>query len=130
LENEHACYLGTAAEAVRVIERVGSPALKLVFDPGNGYFAGEQPFPAGYEAARAHTAHVHIKDAKVNADGMPVFCAVGAGEIDYKGLFAAMRTDGYDGYVALETHYKGADGNAEIASRESLRSMIDLMEQK
>lgn len=127
LENEHACYLGTAAETVRVIERVGSPVLKLVYDPGNSFFAGEQPFPAGYEAARAFTAHVHIKDAKVNADGMPVFCAVGTGEIDYTGLFAAMRSDGYDGYVALETHYKGANGDAESASRESLRSMMELM---
>ena len=130
LENEHACYLGTAAETVRVIERVGSPALKLVYDPGNSFFAGEQPFPAGYDAARAHTAHVHIKDARVNADGMPEFCAVGAGEIDYAGLFAAMRGDGYDGYIALESHYKSADGDAESASRESLASMVRLMEQK
>ncbi|MBC8140395.1 MAG: sugar phosphate isomerase/epimerase [Armatimonadetes bacterium] len=127
LENEHACYLGTAAETVRVIERVGSPALKLVYDPGNSFFAGEQPFPAGYEAARAFTAHVHIKDAKVNADGMPVFCKVGDGEIDYAGLFAAMKADAYDGYIALETHYKGEDGDAESASRESLRGMMELM---
>ena len=129
LENEHACYLDTAAETARVIERIGSPALKMVYDPGNSFFAGEQAFPAGYDAARNHYVHVHVKDARVNADGMPAWCAVGDGELDYPGLFAAMRADGYRGAIALETHYKGADGDAETASRESLAALLKLLEQ-
>ena len=124
LENEHACYLGTAAETARVIERVGSPALKMVYDPGNSFFAGEQPFPAGFDAARNHCAHIHVKDARVNADGVPVWCAVGAGEIDYPGLFSALKADGYTGAVALETHYQGVNNDAEAASRESLAAML------
>jgi sugar phosphate isomerase/epimerase len=52
LENEHACYLGTGKETARVIEKIGSPALKMVWDPGNAYMAGERPFPSGYDAAR------------------------------------------------------------------------------
>ncbi len=130
LENEHACYLGTAAETARVIERVGSPAFKMIYDPGNSFFAGEQPFPAGFAAARNHYAHLHVKDACVNADGMPKWCVVGDGEIDYPGLFAALKADGYTGIVALETHYKGADGgDSETPSRQSLANMIRLMEQ-
>jgi sugar phosphate isomerase/epimerase len=129
LENEHACYLGTAAETARVIERIGSPALKMVYDPGNSFFAGEQPFPAGFESARNHYAHFHVKDACVNADGMPAWCAMGEGEIDYSGLFTALKSANYAGVIALETHYKGTDGNAETASRQSLANMIRLMEQ-
>lgn len=129
LENEHACYLGTAAETARVIERIGSPALKMVYDPGNSFFAGEQPFPAGFESARNHYAHIHVKDACVNADGMPAWCSVGEGEIDYPGLFATLKLDNYNGIVALETHFKGANGDAEAASRQSLENMIRLMEQ-
>ncbi|MBC7804682.1 MAG: sugar phosphate isomerase/epimerase, partial [Akkermansiaceae bacterium] len=129
LENEHACYLGTAAEAARVIERIGSPAIKMIYDPGNSFFAGEQPFPAGFESARNHYAHIHVKDAGVNADGMPAWCPVGEGEINYPLLFAALKSDGYGGIVALETHYKGADSDPEKASRQSLANMIRLMEQ-
>lgn len=129
LEYQRSLYVGTASEATRVIERVGSPALKMVFDPGNSFYSGEHPFPAGWESARNHFAHIHVKDACVNSDGMPVWCTVGEGEIDYKGLFAALKADNYAGLVSLETHYKGADGNAETASRSSLANMIRLMEQ-
>ncbi len=129
LENEHACYLGTGAEAARMIEKIGSPALKMVYDPGNSFFAGEQPFPAGYEAARAHIAHLHVKDTSVGADGMPRFRAMGEGEINYAGLFAALKAEGYGGGVSLETHYRGDGQDAEAASRESLANMLRIMEQ-
>lgn len=129
LENEHACYLGTAAETARVINRVGSPALKMVFDPGNSFMAGENPFPAGFDAARTYLAHLHVKDACVDGAGMPEWCAVGAGEIAYPALFAALKASGYTGAVSLETHYKGADGDGEKATRESLGNLKQLLDQ-
>ncbi|MES2463165.1 MAG: sugar phosphate isomerase/epimerase family protein [Armatimonadota bacterium] len=128
LENEHACYLGTGKETARVVERVGSPALKMVWDPGNAFMAGEQPFPSGYEAAKAHTVHIHIKDALVTADNKLQWTVVGEGEIDYKGQFAALAASGYDGVIALETHFKTADGDTEEASRLCLAGMKRLVE--
>ncbi len=128
LENEHACYLGTGKETARVIEKVGSPALKMIWDPGNAFMAGEQPFPSGYEAAKAHIAHVHIKDARALDNNKLEWTVVGDGEIDYKGQFAALVKSGYEGVVALETHYKGT-GTKEEASRACLAGMKRLAEE-
>jgi sugar phosphate isomerase/epimerase len=127
LENEHACLLGTGRETAELLERIGSPALKAVWDPGNAFFAGELPFPDGYEAIRTHLTHVHVKDA-VRRDGEPHWAVVGQGEIDYRRQFAALVRDGYDGAVSLETHYKPASGDAEEGSRECLAAMLALLD--
>jgi sugar phosphate isomerase/epimerase len=128
LENEHSCYLGTGKETARVIEKVGSPALKMVWDPGNAYMAGEQPFPSGYASARAHTIHLHIKDAHASAEGKLEWTVVGEGDIDYLQQFAALKADGYSGSVSLETHYRGPNNNAEEASRLCLAGLKRLIE--
>ena len=119
--------LGTGAETARVVERVGSPALKMVWDPGNAFMAGERPFPSGYEAVAPHLAHVHIKDARVTEEGKLYWTVVGEGEIDYAGHFLALAKAGYDGVLALETHYRTPDGDAEKASRECLDGMKRLI---
>ena len=128
LENEHACYLGTGKEAARVIEKIGSPALKLLWDPGNAFMAGETPFPAGWEAAAPHVVHVHVKDARSTEAGQPAWCVVGEGDIDYKGQLAALKASGYAGAVSLETHYKAPGGDAELASRQCLDGLKRLIE--
>jgi sugar phosphate isomerase/epimerase len=122
LENEHACYFGTGTETARLIEKIGSPALKMIWDPGNAFMAGEQPFPAGWEAAAPHTAHLHIKDARALADGRLEWTVVGDGEIDYVGQFAALRAAGFAGAISLETHMHG-----EEPSRRSLASLRTLI---
>ena len=50
LENEHACNVGTGAEAARLLAAVDHPALGLIWDPANASILGETPFPEGYEA--------------------------------------------------------------------------------
>lgn len=128
LENEHACYLGTGAETARVIETVGSPALKMIWDPGNAFMAGERPFPAGYEAALPHMMHVHVKDARVTDEGKLEWAIVGEGEIDYAGQFKALKESGYSGVLALETHLRPANGTMEEASRACLAGMKRLLD--
>lgn len=128
LENEHACYLGTGKETGRVIEKVGSPALKMLWDPGNAFMAGEQPYPSGYEAVKPHLAYLHIKDAQVIENGGLEWTVVGEGEIDYKGHFVALKKDNYQGVVSLETHFKGPNNNPEEASRLSLIGLKRLID--
>jgi sugar phosphate isomerase/epimerase len=128
LENEHACYIGTGAEAARVAAAVNSPHFRVVWDPGNAFHAGETPFPNGYAAVQPWIAHVHIKDAIVveapDHGPQPKWCVVGEGVIDYAGHFAALKRDGYSGYISLETHYvpetgtgAGGKGTPEDGSR-------------
>ncbi|MCX6367625.1 MAG: sugar phosphate isomerase/epimerase [Armatimonadetes bacterium] len=125
LENEHACYLGTGAETARMVARLNSPALKMLWDPGNALCAGELPFPTGWEAAKPYTAHIHVKDAKQLEDNKQQWVVVGEGDIDFKGQFEALKTSGFSGVIALETHYKHPDG-PEASSRPCLEGMIKL----
>ena len=124
IENEHACYIGTGAETARVLEKIGSPNVRAVWDPGNATMVGEKAFPDGYEAIKPFIAHVHIKD--VSADEQ--WTTVGEGIIGYREQFRALKRDGYDGYLSLETHFD-LSGSKENASRACLSAMQALLAQ-
>jgi sugar phosphate isomerase/epimerase len=128
MENEHACYLGTGVETAKFLARFESPALRAVWDPGNAFFANEiRAFPDGYNAIRNYVEHVHVKDAEQLADGRKRFVVVGEGEIGYKDQFAALKADGYTGYISLETHYKPYGGTAEQGSVLSLQGINKIL---
>lgn len=117
LENEHACNIGTAAETARVLERVKHPNLKVVWDPANAYVSGEDPFPYGYKLLPPdRIIHVHTKDCSVDGH-TPEWGPLGTRDIDWKGQIAALIGDGYRGYLSLETHWPGPNGNKLEASR-------------
>jgi sugar phosphate isomerase/epimerase len=116
LENEHACNVGTASEAVRVFDRVAHPNLQLVWDPANMMVAGEKPFPDGYNLLpKKRIAHVHAKDCHMEGH-KPVWGPVGTRHVDWKGQIQALLDDGYAGAVSLETHWPGPNGNKLEAS--------------
>lgn len=127
LENEHACYIGTGAQTARILERISSPALRVIWDPGNAYCDGERPFPNGYDDVKDFIAHVHVKDAKA-VDGKPAWTVVGEGDIDWAGQFKALHEAGYKGYLSLETHYAGPDGK-EATSRACLEAMNRILKE-
>ena len=123
LENEHACYIGTGAEAARVLSEVNSPQLRAVWDPGNAYLAGELPYPAGYQEIRPFLRHIHVKDAVADGSGGYQWAVIGQGDLNYTGQFEALRKDGYDGFVSLETHYIPHGGTPEEGSRACLAAL-------
>lgn len=124
LENEHACYIGTGVETARVIRRINSSHFQVVWDPGNAFFAGEEnPFPVGYEAVRDYVAHVHVKDALRLPSGEKKFVVVGEGCLDYPAQLAALKADGYHGFISLETHCKTEGKTGEQNSRECLAAL-------
>ena len=127
LENEHACYLGTGAQTARVLEKIGSPAVRSIWDPGNAFFDGERPYPVGYESIKTFIAHVHVKDAAVPEGAtQPEWTVVGEGQIDWSGQIGALRDSGYQGYLSLETHYHG-HGTKEASSRACLEGLLKLL---
>ena len=127
LENEHACYLGSGAEAARLLQRFDTPALRAIWDPGNAYFTGEIPYPDGYAAVREYIIHLHVKDAVTDADGKRKWAPVSAGEIDYRGQLGDLAKDGFSGVLSLETHCRAPDGDREAPSRQSLAALRQLM---
>jgi len=130
LENEHDCGVATGEEAARFIADLGSPHVKVAWDPGNAFFAGETPYPDGYDLIRGRIAHVHVKDAVIDAaTGAAHWSLMGAGEVDWRGQFRALVADGYDGAASLETHYTPPGGTREDGSRQCLEAMMNLLRQ-
>jgi sugar phosphate isomerase/epimerase len=127
LENEHACNIGTAAEAAKVLAALDHPALQLVWDPANALVLGETPYPDGYARLPRHRiGHVHAKDCHVQ-DHKPAWGPLGEMGIDWKGQIAALKRDGYDGAISLETHWRGPDGNTLEASTICGRNLRELV---
>jgi len=125
LENEHACNVGTGRELGQILKEVNSPHLRGVWDPGNATQLGETPYPDGYNAVRGLFPHMHLKDSRKDAaTGKLEWAPVGGGMIDFKGQFAALRRDKYEGTLSLETHYKRADGDKVESTRESLEGLL------
>lgn len=90
------------------LDRLDSDVVGAIYDPGNDIYDRyrEVPYPDGYEAAKTWVRHVHIKDAVRNEQGEPYCVCIGTGWVDYPGLLKALKRDGYDGWLSLETHYR------------------------
>ncbi len=117
LENEHACNVATAEETARILQLVEHPNLQIVWDPANALVAGEQPFPHGYSLLpKARIAHVHAKDCHMEGH-TPVWGPLGTRHVPWKEQIAALLADGYKGFISLETHWRGPNGNKLEASR-------------
>ena len=127
LENEHACLLGTAAETADVVQAIGSPWLKMVWDPGNAMMLGEAALPDGYDVCKDVMVHIHLKDVAIGGDQSRSWACIGAGNGQYPELFQTLAESGYTGSVALETHWKSSDNNPETASRACLAVMQQLL---
>lgn len=93
----------TAAGLKQFIEDVGSPNLKVNYDPANmlGHGTAE-----GVEVLRAYIVHTHAKD-KHPETGKPT---VGQGAVPWKEYLAALQRIGYTGWYALEDE----SGDAEV----------------
>jgi len=117
LENEHACNVGTAAEAARVLDFVPSPHLMVVWDPANAMVGGEDPYPGGYSfLPKERIAHVHAKDCHMDGH-TPVWGPLGTRHVRWKEQIQALIDDGYKGHISLETHWTGPDGDKLEGSR-------------
>jgi sugar phosphate isomerase/epimerase len=127
LENEHACNVGTGAEAARMLAAVQHPALGLIWDPANASILGETPYPDGYSTLpHDRIIHVHAKDCVVNGH-TATWGPLGEMRLEWKGIVGALVRDGYKGAISLETHWRGANNNRLEASTicgRNLRSLV------
>lgn len=108
LEFDPSVYASCGQTLAKVIRAINMDRVKGLWDPGNDIYSPEKeiPYPDGYEYMKGLITHVHIKDAKVNDDGTIAGVAFGDGEVDFKGQLIALKDDGYDGYLVMETHYR------------------------
>ncbi|MEX1020682.1 MAG: sugar phosphate isomerase/epimerase family protein [Litorilinea sp.] len=84
----------TSDELVELCQAVGSTHVGITLDTGNPLAVGEDPV-AFARKILPHLVHVHLKDYRVarSAAGLRLFhCAIGAGVVDFAGLFELFRT--------------------------------------
>jgi sugar phosphate isomerase/epimerase len=91
-EPEHANVVNTAEKGRRLIEALGSPRLKVVFDPANLFKVASAPerkrlVEEGLDLLADRTVIAHAKDRR--ADG--TFCAAGQGVLDYAHYIGALQ---------------------------------------
>jgi sugar phosphate isomerase/epimerase len=100
-ENEKDIYGDTPERCLDIIESVGSPNLRVAWDPANFVQVGVRPFTDGYASLRPHLEYMQIKDAH-RADGTVTVAGDGDGEVVE--TIRALRKDGFDGFFSLEPH--------------------------
>ena len=100
-ENEKEIYGDVPARCLDLIRSVGSPYLRLAWDPANFVQVGVRPYTDGYATLRPHVEYVQIKDA-LAADGTVV--PAGQGDAEVAETIRALRHDGFDGFFSLEPH--------------------------
>ena len=116
--------------ARKLIDELGASHLKVLWDPCSSLYCTEVPYPDGYEIIRDHIAHVHLKDGVVNLPAATFdFCAMRQGQMDayYNDIVDALKRDGYDGAISLESVYTPEGGTREDGFRESLPVFMELM---
>ena len=121
----------SALLARKLIDELDVPHLKVLWDPCSSLYCTEVPYPDGYEVIREHIAHVHLKDGVVNLPAATFdFCAMRQGQMDpyYNDIVSALKRDGYDGVISLESVYTPVGGTREDGFRESLPVFVELME--
>jgi len=99
-----------SATALRqFIEDVGSPNLKVNYDPANMLDLGTVE---GVEILAPYIVHTHAKDRNPKT-GKPT---VGQGDVPWKEYLAALTKIGYDGWFAIEDESKDPDVAASIVT--------------
>ena len=121
LENEAACYVGTAGHTRIFLDKLQCLRVKAVWDPANHVQDPEglsvPTYPDGYNLIRADLAHVHVKDAAPAPGGGVPNVFMGMGICRWKELFQASKDDGYTGFCSLETHVNPEKFPPDMAQR-------------
>jgi sugar phosphate isomerase/epimerase len=100
-ENEKDIYGDIPRRCLDIVTSVGSPHLRLAWDPANFVQVGVRPFTEAYALLRPHLEYVQIKDAHL-VTGEVV--AAGRGDGEVAETLRALRADGFDGFFSLEPH--------------------------
>jgi sugar phosphate isomerase/epimerase len=99
-------FINTIAEAVTMVEAVGSPALRTMIDCSAASQTEEETIPALIErwVPAGMVRHVQVNDANRQGPGQ--------GDVTFAGMVEALHGVGYDGVVAVEPFDYRPDGPA------------------
>lgn len=96
----------SARRVARVLQRIDSPTIAVLWDSHHPYRVGETVEDV-LEAVRGRLAHVHIKDARRIAGSSDwQLTLLGEGEVPVQEQLQALKRVGYSGYIVVEWEKK------------------------
>lgn len=122
VETGNGTMVNSSYTAARLIDDLGArDVLRVLWDPANNCWCHERAWPDGYEAvAGGYLGHVHIKDVEVDTPRATLTVRpMGQGQLadDFAPIAQALRRDGYDGVISLESVYHPGNGDFEAGFR-------------
>ena len=109
LENEgEGGILGIPAVLREFVEKVGSPYLGVLFEPGNLLIDSQTDFRAAMKVMKDIIVHCHFKDC-VRRNDKYELCLMGTGDIDFVWIVEQLEAAGYTGDYSLEYELHGPD---------------------
>ena len=123
----HQAISKTTEGLLRIASLVDHPLLRINYDTGNAYLAGEDIY-AALERIGGRLVHMHAKDISIEhseaergkVTGTPVGCACGDGVVDWARVISIIRKHGFAGVLSVEC------GSPEQAER-SLKHLNALL---
>jgi L-ribulose-5-phosphate 3-epimerase len=108
IENGKRTMHSTGAELGVLMRHLNPNIFSVVWDPANSIFGGTDyhPVTGGYPNLAEFVSHVHLKDPRVNGDGRCEYVELGKGDFQLDLQLELLRSNGYRGYVSLETHWR------------------------
>lgn len=98
--------------SLELLERIGSPAFKLVFDTGNPFMHNQDSL-AFLQGVIDHVIHVHIKDGYRDGENNK-FSYPGEGSSQVEACIRLLLAHGYDGGYSIEPHIAAIIHTGEV----------------
>ncbi len=108
----HGIYTSTADGLLKIMNLIDSPRIKINWDTGNFFLAGDEDPYEALDKVKEHVYHMHAKDisfdqAKAernnkNIKGTPVGCACGDGAVDYARVKEILKHVDREIYLSVE----------------------------
>ncbi len=115
LENVGLPFADKPGDILGLVDAVGSPAVKVYYDPGNAVRRGGDPLQA-VRMLKGRIGQVHVKEIR----GV----LLGEGIVPWPEILQALRESGYSGWLMLETEATDDPRTAGRKNLETVRAML------
>lgn len=116
-----------ASTILPILSRVQHPALRVIWDIGNAFAAGEDP-EESFELMKHRLAYVQVKDGRGRSPAWRL-CPLGAGDVPLRHAFELLLAHGYAGALSVEWEYAWHPelDPPEVALPAALRTVRELL---
>ncbi|MAG56518.1 MAG: hypothetical protein CMJ83_09530 [Planctomycetes bacterium] len=124
IENEPGFCASTGPELEALLESAGDPSLFVNWDPANSTDRSETGLRDAVERLGARIRNVHVKNGRGRVEDLLLdYGPLADGEVDWPAHLRALDAIGYEGPLALETHFPPLrESSRQLVSE--LRAMI------